>query len=448
MRKTRRIGTVLALGGLLAVACGGDDGDDGDDGAGTATTADVTTGTDAAPTTEDATDTATTEASGEPAGDELDVEALLDPALECTAPDEALEPLKIGYAADFSEIGGYADGPGTEAAQFMVDRINCGGGLDGTPVELIVRDVQGDPDVTARAAQELLDEGVSGILGPPFSDFGLPLLGVVNGEVPVVFVACTEIVLADAENSSFLTAFNDPAQATAAATFAREQGLGRAVTLSSPDALYFETVTRIFTEVFEREGGEVLSDYTFSLADTDFSSQVSEIAALSEPPDVIYTAMVMPLVETLLGQLDAAGLGDVTVIGADAFDATGILAAGDLAEGAYFTTHGFPAEGSRMQAFLDSYAEVEGAELETVSFGTLAADAVLILADAFRRAGSTDPSAIADEIRATEDLELITESVTYAGTSGTPIKPVFVLQVQGGEYALADSFVPEDVPEG
>jgi branched-chain amino acid transport system substrate-binding protein len=430
---------VLALG-VLCAACGDDD----DDGAAPAETAES-----AAPATTGG-QTAGTE-TAEP-GDGLvgaiDLDAVLNPNLECTAPNDAIEPLKIGYAADFSELGGYADVPGAAAAQFMVDRINCNGGVEGTALELIVRDIQGDPDVTQRAAQDLLDAGVVGILGPPFSDFGLPLLSVVNGAVPVVFVASTEVVLADAENSSFLAGFNDPAQATAAATFALDQGFETAVTISSPDAPYFETTTRIFGEVFEAGGGEVLGDYTFSLADTDFSTQVNEIAALPEPPDVIYTAMIMPATETLLGQLDGAGLGDTAVIGADSFDATGILAAGDLAEGVYFTTHGFPADGSRMRAFLDAYSEIQGEELETVSFGTLAADAVLVLADAYQRAGSADPAAIADAIRETEGLELITETVTYAGTNGTPIKPVFILQVEGGEYALADSFVPEDVPEG
>jgi branched-chain amino acid transport system substrate-binding protein len=439
MRKATWMAVLLAVG-TIGAACGDDD--DGGDAAEPVATE--------APAQTAATAPAGTEA---PAPDDgltaaVDLDAALDPNLECTATNDELDPLRIGYAADFSELGGYADVPGAAAAQFMVDRINCSGGIEGAEVELTVQDIQGDPDVTQRAAQDLLDAGVSGILGPPFSDFGLPLLSVVNGAVPVVFVASTEVVLADAENSSFLAGFNDPAQATAAATFAVDQGFETAVTLSSPDAPYFETTTRVFGEVFERGGGELLGDYTFSLADTDFSSQVNEIASLPEPPDVIYTAMIMPATETLLGQLDGAGLTDTAVIGADSFDATGILAAGDLAEGVYFTTHGFPAEGSRMQAFLDAYAQIEGEELETVSFGTLAADAVLVLADAYYRAGTTDPAAIADAIRETENLELITETVTYAGTNGTPIKPVFILQVQDGAYALADSFVAEDVPEG
>jgi branched-chain amino acid transport system substrate-binding protein len=376
----------------------------------------------------------------------LDVDAILDNTAECEEPTG--DPLVIGYAADFSELGGYADGPGSEAAQFMADRINCAGGIDGTPVEVVVQDIQGDPDVTQRAAQDLLDAGVHAILGPPFSDFGLPLLQVVNGQVPVLFVASTEPVLPDAELNSFLVPFDDPAQATAAAEFAIDQGWETAATFSSADAPYFEQNPAVFTEVFESLGGEVLEDYSYSLEDTDFSTQVNQMAGLGEPPDVMYTAMLMPLVGTLLGQMDEAGLADTEVIGADAFDATGVISGGPAVDGVYYTTHGFPGDGNRMERFLAAFEEENGEPLETVSFGTLAADAVLIVADAYARAGSLDAAAIAEEIKNTEDLELITESVTYAGTNGTPIKPVFIHQIVDGEIVLADSFIPENVPEG
>lgn len=403
----------LVVLALLAAACGDDGG--GDDGGGD-------TGGDGGALTA------------------LDVDAILaSDGSDCEEPEG--DPLKIGYAADFSELGGYADGPGSEAAQFMVDRINCAGGVDGTPLELVVQDIQGDPDVTQRAAQDLLDQGVHAILGPPFSDFGLPLLQVVNGAVPVLFVASTEPVLPDAELNSFLVPFDDPAQATAAAEFSLGQDWQTAVTFSSGDAPYFEQNPATFTDVFETGGGEVLEDYTYSLEDADFSTQVNALADLPEPPDVLYTAMLMPLIDTLLGQLDGAGLGDVEVIGADAFDATGVIS-GENSEGVYYTTHGFPGDGTRMKAFLDAYEAANGQALETVSFGTLAADAILIVADAYARAGELDGEAIADQIKETSDLALITESVTYAGTNGTPIKPVFIHHIENGEIALADSFIP------
>jgi branched-chain amino acid transport system substrate-binding protein len=411
MRAKLGIGLLIVFT-LLAAACG-DDSDSGD-GGGTSDDGEVLAG--------------------------LDVDAILaSDGTDCEEPSG--DPLLIGYAADFSELGGYADGPGADAAQFMADRINCAGGVDGTPVEVTVQDIQGDPDVTQRAAQDLLDQGVHAILGPPFSDFGLPLLQVVNGQVPVLFVASTEPVLPDAELNSFLVPFDDPAQATAAAEFSRREGWETAVTFSSADAPYFEQNPATFTEVFEADGGEVLEDYTYSLEDADFSTQVNALADLADPPDVLYTAMLMPLIETLLGQLEGAGLGDIEVIGADAFDATGVIGAADN-EGVYYTTHGFPGEGTRMLAYLEAYEAENGEPLETVSFGTLAADAVLIVADAYARAGELDAAAIAEEIKATEDLDLITEAVTYAGTNGTPIKPVFIHQIVAGEITLADSFIP------
>lgn len=418
----------LTVASLVLAACAGEDDSGTDD--------------QADDQTEEQTDDATDEDAGGDDGAEpaaLDVDALLEAGDDCDEPDG--DPLRIGYAADLSEVGGYADEPGSQAAQFMGELINCAGGIGGTPVEVIVEDIQGDPDVTQRAAQDLLDQDVHAILGPPFSDFGLPLLQIVDRQVPVVFVASTEAALSDAEGRSFLVAFDDEAQATAAGDFAREQGWETAVTLSSPDAPYFEQNPERFAEVFEADGGELIEDFSYSLEDSDFSSQVNQIAALDPQPDVIYTAMIMPLTGTLLGQLRSAGV-ESEVIGADSFDATGVIAAGEDAEGVYYTTHGYPGEGSRMEAFLDAYEASEGEALETVSFGTLAADAMLLVADAYARAGALDPEAIGDEIAATQDLELVTETVSYPEGSGTPDKPVFIHRIEDGELTNAGTVMP------
>ncbi len=426
MRKRVWLAFVLAIA-MFAAACG-DSGSDN------------TTDTTAAPADNSTTTAATDSGGGGSAAGALDVDTVLAAADgDCATPTG--EALKIGYAADFSELGGYADGPGAKAAAYMAELINCAGGVNGRPVEVIVEDIQGDPDVTQRAAQDLLDKGVSAILGPPFSDFGLPLLQVVDGKVPVLFVASTEAVLSDASINSFLTAFDDEAQATAAAQFALDQGWTTAVTFSSPDAPYFEQNPAMFTEAFEAGGGKVLADYTYSIGDEDYSAQVNEMAGLSEAPQVLYTANIMPFMGNLLGQIEGAGI-DIEVIGADGFDATGILDAGDLAEGVYYTTHGFPGEGTRMKQFLDAYAAAKGEQLQTVSFGTLAADAVLIVSDAAAVSGSTDPADIAEAIKNFKDLELVTESVTYAGTNGTPIKPVFIHRIENGQLTLAAKITP------
>jgi branched-chain amino acid transport system substrate-binding protein len=417
MRIRSLIGVVV-VSALVMGACGGDD--DGGDGA-------------------------TPEPTGTGAGGTaaLPLDDWLSADLDACAEAPTGEPLKIGYAADLSEVGGFADGPGSEAATFMAELINCAGGVEGHPVEVIVQDIQGDPEVTQRAASQLLDEGVHAILGPPFADFGLPLLQVVGGQVPTLFVASTEPTLVSTEQLSFLVSFDDTRQATEAALFAREQGFETAITFSIPGP-YFGYNVEVFTEVFEEDGGTVLSDYTFSLEDTDFSTQVNQAANLGETPDLLYTAMITPQLGTLLGQLHGADLRPDVII-TDAGDATRVWDLGQPAEGVYFTTHAFPEDGSPMEAFLAAYEEARGEPLETVSFGALAADAVILVADAFVRSGAQlDGAAIGEALQAAEGVEVVTGSVSYAGTDGVPRKPLYIEQVEDGQPALVEVVPPPE----
>jgi len=352
------------------------------------------------------------------------------------------EPLKIGFAADLGELGAFSDQPGSAAAQVMVDMLNAAGGVGGQQVEYVIKDIQGDPAATQRAAQELLDDGVDAIIGPPFANTGAPLLDTVNGQVPIVFMAATDPALADPSRGAFLTSFSDPVQSSAMAEFALAQGHTTAVTLSSTDDVYFSGNPEYFAEAFENGGGTMIDDYAFSLADADFSTQVNEIADLDEAPHVLYTAMVMPQIQTLMEQLDAAGLGDIVVMGADAFDATVVWSAGEVANGVFFAAHTFPADSNGVQAFLDE-AAAAGASIETISFGALSADAVQIIAAAATSACSLDGAALTAAIDGLVNQPVTTGTVTFAGTGGVPEKDVAILTVEDGAPVLVEMMRPE-----
>jgi len=259
-------------------------------------------------------------------------------------------------------------------------------------------------------------------------------------------MASTDPQLADPARGAFLASFSDPVQSAAAAEFAMAQGLTSAVTFSSADDVYFSGNPAYFTETFEQAGGTVVQDFSFSLADEDFSAQVNEMAGLDPAPQVLFTAMVMPQIATLLQQMDAADLGDVTVIGADSFDATVVWSAGEVADGVYFTAHTFPTADNDVQAFLDA-AAAAGAEIETISFGALASDAVQILAHAATTACSVDSATLISVIDEITDLPVTTGSVTYAGTNGVPEKDVAIVTVTGGEPALETTLRPTYIPE-
>jgi len=407
---------LVALGLVAAAGCGSDDAAD-------------TAGTTAA----------TTEATTAETSAGSDSTAAPAPS-DCTLET----PLKIGFAADLGELGAFSDQPGSEAAKVQVDLINAAGGVGGQPIEYQVKDVQGDPAATQRAAQELLDDGVNAIIGPPFANTGAPLLDTVNGQAPVVFMATTDPSLADPARGAFLTTFSDPVQSSAAAEYALSQSMDTAVTFSSSDDVYFSGNPKYFTESFEAGGGTVAQDFSYSLADTDFSTQVNELASLDPAPMVLFTAMVQPQIGTLLEQLQGAGL-DMQVIGVDGFDATVVWSSGAVADGVLFAAHTFPNDSNGVQAFLDE-AKAAGANIETISFGALSSDAVQIIVAAVEQSCSVDAATLIETINNLENLKVTTGTVTYKGANGVPAKDVSILTVTDGAPAFVEAFRPKNIP--
>jgi branched-chain amino acid transport system substrate-binding protein len=410
MRRT--IPVLLASMTLVVAACGGDDD------AGTADTAAP------AATTADPSDS-----PGDTPGD-----CALDTAL------------KIGFAADLGELGAFSDQPGSDAARVQIDLINAAGGVGGQPVGYVVKDIQGDPAATQRGTQELLDDGVNAIIGPPFGNTGIPLLDTVDGSAPVIYMASTDPQLADPSRGAFLASFSDPVQSAAAAEFALDRGWTTAVTFSSADDVYFSGNPRYFAEAFEQGGGTIARDFSFSLADPDFSTQVNQLASLDPRPDVLFTAMVMPQTATLLEQMNARDLGDITVVGVDGFDATVVWSAGDVANGVFFTAHTFASDANNVQQLSDA-AAAAGVEIETISFGALAADAVQIFAHAAETTCSVDAATLIQAINEIEDLEVTTGEVTYAGTNGVPEKDVVILTITDAAPALETTLRPSFIPD-
>jgi branched-chain amino acid transport system substrate-binding protein len=374
--------------------------------------------------------------------------AVADPAADpaAVAGDCALdEPLKIAFAADFN-LGAISDKPASAVAKYIIDTQNKAGGVGGKPIEYEIKQISADPadyPAAQRAVQELIDGGADIILGPPFSDYGNPLLEVTKGEKPVLFVGSTETVLPDPARGAFLVSFNDKVQGSAAAEFATTKGFKTAVTISSNEIPYTNIPQAAFTEVFTKAGGKVEKDLSFKFGQTDFSSQVNEIKAMSPQPDAIYSSFFLPEAGVFLKQLRAAGVKSA-VISADGFDASVISSIGADAEGVFYTTHTFPSADNGVQKLLDDYAAAGGEKVETVAFVALGADATQIAIKAATDACTTDGKKLIETISKLSGT-FTTGDVSYAGTNGTPNRKVTILTIKDGKPALETAFAPKVV---
>ena len=433
----RKVTVLAAVLALAAASCGGDD----DESSPTepAATADAT---EEAPDVTDAPDATEAPATGEsgtaeaPSGSAaVDIDAALAADLDNCGPAPTGEPIKVGMALDFGDVSGFADIPGGEATEHLAALINCIGGVNGSPIEVQISDIQGDPDVTARATQELLDAGAQFLIGPPFADFGQPVLQVTGGQVPVFFAASTEPSLPDIAANSFLVSFDDTMQATAAAEWALSEGFTRAITFSSPGP-YFGYNPEVFTEVFTAGGGEIVTDQSYTpVEDVDFSAQVNEVAGVADGSEVLYTAMLAFQVTALRGQLEAQGLTDITYLGSDAFEATGLIAEANN-EGIYHTTHAYAEPGGRIERLLASYEAANGSALESGTFAGLYVDALLLGIQGIVDCGCTDPAGIGAAVAQISDFNGFTGPMGYAGTNGIPDKPVSIHRIVDGVDTL------------
>ena len=424
---------LLAVFALVVAACGNDDDGGGD----AAPAPEPTEAPTAAPTPEptEAPTAAPTEApSTGDGGSQLFIDAVLGADLDNCGTPPSGDPIRVGMAMDFSDVVGFVDIPGSKLVPFIAEKVNCVGGLNGLPVEVRVAEV-GDDAVLA--TQELLDWGAHFLIGPPFADFALPILQTTEGQVPLFVAASTEPTLADASINSFLVTFDDYGMSGAAAQWAWDQGITRAIVFTEGEGIPYTGINPdAFMAKFEELGGEVVSVQTYVwAADTDFSAQVNEIAGISQNNEVVFSAALGFQVTALRGQLEGQGLDALTYIGTDALDATGIQFE-DNNEGIAHTPHTSISPGDRIDTMLADYEAAKGEALDSRGFMALYVDSMFLGFQGILDCGCTNPADIGAAVAQIEGFQGLTGEITYAGTNGIPPKAVPINQIVDGVDTL------------
>ena len=424
---------LLAVFALVVSACGNDD-DDGDDAAPAPAPTEAPTEAPAPAATEAPTEAPAPEPEPEPMATSIDIDGILAADLNnCAAPPTG-DPIRVGMAMDFSDVVGFVDIPGSKLVPFIAEKVNCTGGINGSPVEVRVAEV-GDDAVLA--TQELLDWGAHFLIGPPFADFALPILQTTEGQVPLFVAASTEPTLADASVNSFLVTFDDHGMSGAAAQWAYDQGITRAIVFTEGEGIPYTGVNPdAFIAKFEELGGEVVSVQTYVWAvDTDFSAQVNEIVGVSQNNEVVFSAALGFQVTALRGQLEGQGLDGLTYIGTDALDATGIQFEANN-EGIAHTPHTSIAPGDRIDTMLADYEAAKGEALESRGFMALYVDSMFLGIQGMLNCGCDNPADIGAAVAQIEGFQGLTGEITFAGTNGIPPKAVPINRIVDGVDTL------------
>jgi branched-chain amino acid transport system substrate-binding protein len=360
------------------------------------------------------------------------------------------EDITIGLAT--AQTGGlaYADQPSLAGFKMAVDEINAAGGLGGKyKITLDVKDTRTDTAATVQAAQELVAAGVKVLITPCDADPSIAAGQISQpAQIPTLTFCGTTPTITDAVGDyMFGTYPADNGQAALLADFAVKKGYKTAYILKSPDSAYTLRLPEYFAEVFQKKGGTLAGEGTYTMGQQDFAAEVTKIKAMNPQPDVIMTAAYEPDFPAFLQQLRGAGV-TAPVLGSDGIDSPTTTGLGAIANGIVHTTAGFPVEGSKLAAFYEKFKAATGAAPETVYVAT-GYEIPYILDAAVKAAGSVDGPALRDALANLKDVEVLTGKVTYAGTNRMPIRDITLVEIEEGKRKLVLTAMPDpaDVPK-
>lgn len=355
----------------------------------------------------------------------------------------------LAPAQDEIKIGEYSSLTGGQASfgisqnnaiMMGVEEINKAGGVLGKPLKLIVEDDRSTPGESATVVRKLISsDKVVAILGEFASSRSLeggPICQ--ENKIPMISPGSTNPKVTEIGDYIFRTCFMDSFQGTVMAKFALAKGFKRAGILTDEKQAYSKGLAQYFREVFTKNGGQIVKEQSYSTGDKDFRAQLTSLK--STKPDVIFVPGYYNEVALVARQARQFGL-KAPFMGGDGWEGDSLLkVAWTALDGSYFSSH-FSADNQDplVQNFIQKYKAKYGSVPDCQA--ALGYDSVRILADAIKRAGSTDPKALRDAIAATKDFQGVTGKITIdAGRNAS--KPAVVQTIGGGAFRFVENVAP------
>lgn len=313
------------------------------------------------------------------------------------------EPLKIGTFLPVTGSLAFLGPPEIAGVRLAVQDINAAGGLFGADVELTETDSSDadNPTIGAQSIQSLITDGVSAIIGAASSSVTLNVIDDVDAAgIVMVSPANTSTSLSGYSDFYFRTAPPDTAQGAAVADLMMEDGATNIAVLVQNDD-YGVSFRNVVEERVIGAGGTITYGTSGQEIDpkaTNFEADVQ--GALATNPDAILmiafnqTAQIIP---ALVG----AGYDATKIYMTDGntADWSETFEPGTL-EGGKGTIPGAAAS-EDLQAQLNELWEAEeGEPLTDYSYAAESYDAVILVALAALKGGSSDPSVIAENLPA------------------------------------------------
>ncbi|MBC7962553.1 MAG: ABC transporter substrate-binding protein [Steroidobacteraceae bacterium] len=191
------------------------------------------------------------------------------------------EAVRLGFVGGLSGRVADLGVAGRNGVQLAVEQRNAAGGINGRPVELVVRDDEQNPETARRVVGELIGQGIELVIGPMTSSMATAVVPLVNVSGSILLsptVTTTELAGKDDNFLRVISVTSDYASKNARFQYEKFGARRVAAIYDTGNRSYSESWLNDFSSTFTALGGKIVLTKTFrSGQDTAFQLLAQEL---------------------------------------------------------------------------------------------------------------------------------------------------------------------------
>jgi len=369
-------------------------------------------------------------------------------AVVLAAPAMGADTIKLGGLYNLTGGMSSIDAPALNGAKLQAKLINDAGGVLGKKLEVVGIDTKTDQKAAATGATKALSMGVIAGLGYGDTTFVMAAAPLFQKKgIPFVTSGATHPMLPKwVGNCMFMVPFGDDDQSFAIAEFTVNKLKAKKVAVWTDNSMDFtKALSKFYKQRITELGGTIVLEDFFMMGDKDFSAQIARLKAANPAAEAVFVSAIPNEAGLTVKQIRETGL-KLPIVSGDGFDTELVTTVpGDkLANDVYFSTHTYREDNRpEVLAFVKAY-EKEYKRPPENAFAALGYDAVGLIADAIKRAKSTDGKALGAALAATKGFKAVTGEITYSRPTGVPMKGVSIISVKNAKYKVEEVWFPKN----
>ncbi len=347
------------------------------------------------------------------------------------------DTIKIGFMGALTGDVAMFGKPTLEGMKIAADEINAAGGVIGKKIEIIETDNRGDKQEGAAVAQKLINrDNVVAILGDPTTGISKVVAPIAQkAGVVMLSAGATGPGLVEIGDYIFRDTLLDSVAIPACIDyFVHQLKYKKVAIITSDNNDYSVGFSHTFRDAAKAKGVEIVADEKIKDGDKDFSAQVTNIKAKN--PDVIFFSGYYTEGALIMKEARKQGLKTNMFGGDGLFSPEFIKLGGEAVEGSMAALGFSPEQASPETAkFIESFKKKFNGALPGL-FDAQGYDGLMLLADAIKRAGSSDPKVFKTALAQTKNFRGVSGTITIRPNREPVKSPLCLLMVKNGKYVL------------